>query len=97
MNKKETAVIVDGKPLKVENWFTTLQKAPNGNYTVPIEVLGYSELGFLLSSILAVCSQATRNPNNFLSELDLSRLLDLAQNLIPYAELELLDRIKTIE
>ena len=37
MNKKDTSVIIDGKPISIENWFTTLEKNPNGNYTVPMK------------------------------------------------------------
>ena len=60
---------------------------------VKLEVSGFQEIGYYIDSILAVCRQSLEVDlhNQFISNLDYSRLLELAQNLIPHTEFEELD------
>ncbi len=94
MNTKNNAVIINGETIDLSQWLTTIEKSPNGNYTAKIELLDYSELGFIISSLIDVCRQALENENQFIDSLSLSRVLALANDLIPHGELELLTKLK---
>lgn len=91
-------IIINGKKIDLKGYFETLQKEKNphliGKKYFKLEFLDYSELGYLSSAILRVCRQALENGNGQLANgLDYSRLLELAINLIPHTELELLTKL----
>lgn len=91
-------IIINGKKINLNEYFETLEiekhpQLPPKKY-FKLEFLDYSELGYLSRSILSVCRQALENGNDQLANgLDYSRLLELAINLIPHAELDLLTRL----
>lgn len=91
-------IIINGKKINLNEYFETLEiekhpELPKKKY-FKLEFLDYSELGYLSSAILSVCRQALENENDQLANgLDYSRLLELAINLIPHAELDLLTRL----
>ena len=91
-------IIINGKKINLKEYFDTLEidklpELPKKKY-FKLEFLDYSELGYLSSAILSVCRQALENENDQLANgLDYSRLLELAINLIPHAELDLLTRL----
>jgi hypothetical protein len=82
-----------------KHYFDLLEvKKTHGSTTkyAKIEVLGYSEIGFIMGSILTVCRQALEGAelnNQFANNLDYARLLEVVNNLIPHAEFELLDHL----
>lgn len=83
-------------PKEMKPYFSTLQTERPKNYNQhfhKLEFTGYSELGFCINSILTVCRQAmqTELSDQFADNYDYSRMLELAQNLMPFPELELLD------
>lgn len=93
-----TEIIINGKKIDIKGYFETLQKEKTPHLVdkkyFKLEFSDYSELGYLSSAILSVCRQALENGNDQLANgLDYSRLLELAINLIPHAELDLLTRL----
>lgn len=91
-------IIINGEKINLNEYFETLEiekhpQLPLKKY-FKLEFLDYSELGYLSRSILSVCRQALENENDQLANgLDYSRLLELAINLIPHTELELLTKL----
>lgn len=91
-------IIINGEKINLNEYFETLEiekhpQLPLKKY-FKLEFLDYSELGYLSSAILSVCRQALENKNDQLANgLDYSRLLELAINLIPNTELELLTKL----
>ena len=81
---------------EMKPYFSTLQTERPKDYNQhfrKLEFEGYSDLGLCINSILTVCRQAMEKDlsDQFADNFDYSRLLELAQNLIPFPELELLD------
>lgn len=82
-----------------ESYFSTLEsRTANGKSKtyVKIEVLGYSEIGHIMHSILSVCRQALQGahlPDQYPENLDYCRMLEIVQNLIPHEELLLLEKL----
>lgn len=80
-----------------QSYFTTLTKEKNDVSTsVKIEIYGYNKLGYVLESILNVCRQgleAERNDLQIAQTLDYCNLLELATDLIPHDEFQLLDKL----
>ncbi|AJW62894.1 hypothetical protein VO54_01417 [Elizabethkingia miricola] len=98
MTPKKTAVIVNGKEVDLTGYFETLAREPNqSEFYTKIGVSSYQEIGYLQNSILSVCRQALETGEQIADGLDFSRLLELVQKLIPYAELELLTKIQQSE
>ncbi len=91
-------IIINGKKINLNEYFETLKiekhpELPKKKY-FKLEFLNYSELGYLSSAILSVCRQALENKNDQLADnSDYSQLLELAINLIPHTELELLTKL----
>lgn len=95
---KKTSVIVNGKEIDLTGYFETLPREPNqSEFYTKIGVSSYQEIGYLQNSILSVCRQALETGEQIADGLDFSRLLELVQKLIPYAELELLTKIQQSE
>lgn len=84
--------------IDLQNYFTTLTKDKTDISTsAKINIYGYNKLGYVLQSILNVCRQgleAERNDMQIAETLDYCNLLELATDLIPHSEFELLDRLK---
>lgn len=84
--------------IDVQNYLTTLTKDKSDVSTsAKIEIYGYNKLGYVLQSILNVCRQGLEAENNNLQiagTLDYCNLLELATDLIPHSEFELLDKLK---
>ncbi|MDL5511210.1 hypothetical protein QSE00_05250 [Arenibacter sp. M-2] len=80
--------------------FHTLKRYPSKKelYTVNLITDGYLETSFMISSLLKVCItalDAERTPNNVVQEPDqnIQEVLGYVLNMIPYEEMELLDKI----
>ncbi|MCT3733613.1 hypothetical protein CMT56_10370 [Elizabethkingia anophelis] len=98
MTSKKTDVIVNGKEIDLTGYFETLAREPNqSEFYTKIGVSSYQEIGYLQNSILSVCRQALETGEQIADGLDFSRLSELVQKLIPYAELELLNKIQQSE
>lgn len=84
--------------IDLQSYFTTLTKDKTDISTsAKINIYGYNKLGYVLQSILNVCRQgleAERNDMQIAETLDYCNLLELATDLIPHSEFELLDRLK---
>lgn len=104
MNKKETAVIIDGKAQDLTQWFVS-------NKEKGLQYTGFDTvetLGFVLSDLLGVCATALHaiSDNDHLParkqqqvlgacSLDIANVLRFAISIIPNTELELLGNIHT--
>lgn len=105
MTKKETAVIINGKPVELDQYISTI-KEKGLDYT-PFDKV--QSLGYLISQIMGVCACALDNLENNgtrlnhkeqtdtlgASPLDVANVLQFAKTLIPHEELELLSKIET--
>lgn len=85
MTKQSHTIVINGKEINVKSFMTTLNN--------PIEIMDYSKLSYLTNSIIRIVRTALESDTNYHSNLDLSNLLEIVQNLTPYNELELLDII----
>ncbi|SDE68862.1 hypothetical protein [Riemerella columbipharyngis] len=103
MNKKETAVIIDGKAIDLKEWIVSNQEKGLNN----TEFAEVNQLGWLINDIIGVCATALHfiSENDNLSSGDLrqsfgasageiARVLMFAQTLTPHLELELLTNIQ---
>lgn len=85
--------------INFKDYFDTLttEKQYNINKTTAkVEIYGYTKLGHMIESILNVCRQAlepTDLTSQFANNLDYCNLLELATDLIPHSELELLEKL----
>ncbi len=81
----------------LHKYFTTLTKNRTDISTsAKINIYGYNKLGYVLESILNVCRQgleAERNDLQIAQTLDYCNLLELATDLIPHDEFQLLDKL----
>lgn len=95
--EKDNIISINGKKIDAKGYFNTLEKVGNKEVSrlyARIEILNYSELGYMLNSLLSVTRQALESEiSEVADKLDLSRVLEIATNLIPFAELELLSEI----
>jgi hypothetical protein len=77
------------------------------NFKTELQIEDYSDLGFTISSLIGVCQVAIKQfaENEDLTEfekekhlgassLSIIKVLDIAKNLIPFAEFELLTKLK---
>ena len=81
--------------------FHTLKRYPSKKelYTVNLITEGYLETSFMISSLLKVCItalDAERTPNRVVPEPDqnIKEVLGYVLNMIPYEEMEFLDKIR---
>jgi len=83
--------------IDLQHYFTTLTKdKTNISTSAKINIYGYNKLGYVLESILNVCRQgleAERNDIQIAGTLDYCNLLELATDLIPHDEFQLLDKL----
>ena len=96
MNKKDTL----SEFLKFDYFETLKTGEDRAEFTqfAKVEIYGYNKLGYMIDSILTVCRQAlssTELTNQFATNLDYCNLLELASDLIPHSEMELLDKLHT--
>ena len=83
--------------------FHTLKRYPSKKelYTVNLITDGYLETSFMISSLLKVCItalDAERSPNNVVPEPEqnIRAVLGYVLNMIPYEEMEFLDKIRNL-
>lgn len=97
MNPKKTAVILNGKEVELKDWLVSISQSGSDHTNANIEVRDYSDIGFKIKSILAVCMQALEsldNGSSLADTSDLCNVLQIAYDLIPHSELELLTYIQ---
>ncbi|CAA0159929.1 hypothetical protein TM902_380029 [Tenacibaculum maritimum] len=63
------------------------------DYTAQIKVCNFSDIGVLISSLLAVCNNSLLNQDED-TGIAVARVLEMAKDLIPHQELELIDSMK---
>ncbi len=91
----QTVTAKNGEKINLSDYLTTLQPLEHSNnYTAKIEVSEYYELGCLVSSLISVCRGAIENEQLDTDPTEISRVLEVAQNLLPLAEMEFLDRVR---
>ena len=91
MNSKKTAVILNGKEVELKDWLVSISQSGSGHTNANIDI------GFKIKSILAVCMQALEsldNGSSLADTSDLCNVLQIAYDLIPHSELELLTYIQ---
>ena len=83
--------------------FHTLKRYPSKKelYTVNLITEGYLETSFMISSLLKVCItalDAERTPNSVVPEPEqnIREVLGYVLNMIPYEEMEFLDKIRNL-
>jgi len=83
--------------------FHTLKRYPSKKelYTVNLITDGYLETSFMISSLLKVCItalDAERTPNSIVPEPEqnIREVLGYILNMIPYEEMEFLDKIRNL-
>lgn len=99
---KERAFLDRVKELAKEHFYT-LKRFPSKKelYTVNLITEGYLETSFMISSLLKVCItalDAERTPNRVVPEPDqnIKEVLGYVLNMIPYEEMEFLDKFRHI-
>ena len=97
---KERAFLDRVKELAKEHFYT-LKPFPSKKelYTVNLITEGYLETSFMISSLLKVCItalDAERTPNRVVPEpyQNIKEVLGYVLNMIPYEEMEFLDKIR---
>lgn len=104
--KTNTLLKIDNKEIDLKNWLVTIIPESEKKSIIKIEMSSYSELGYILNSLISVCQSALNsfNENQDFTEiqkekhlgcssLDLANVLGLAKKLIPFSELQLLDKM----
>ena len=101
--ESEEKSILDKISELAKEHFHSLKRYPSKKelYTVNLITDGYLETSFMISSLLKVCItalDAERTPNNVVPEPDqnIREVLGYALNMIPYEEMELLDKIRNL-
>ena len=99
----EEEITLDKIRVLAREHFHTLKRYPSKKelYTVNLITDGYLETSFMISSLLKVCItalDAERAPNNVVPEPEqnIREVLGYALNMIPYEEMEFLDKIRPI-
>lgn len=108
MSNKNTEQIA-GKEIKLHNYLQSLEPTANGQFEAPIKVDDYTQLGYLINSIIGVCRTALyciednanlppieQTHTLGASTLDVANVLRIAQNLLPLSEFEGLDKLREI-
>jgi beta-glucosidase-like glycosyl hydrolase len=79
------------------NYFTKLKENTiNNSFSVPVKVSGYEELNLIASNLLKASIFMLKNDGECLSnssDIDVISLLELALQLLPEDEMELLDEL----
>ena len=79
------------------NYFTKLKPdAENNSFSVPIKLSSYSELNLTVSSLLKTSISLLKNDISSKIAIDLIILLEIALQLLPEDEMELLDKMREI-
>ena len=101
--ESEEKSILDKISELAKEHFHTLKRYPSKKelYTVNLITEGYLETSFMISSLLKVCItalDAERTPNNVVPEPEqnIQEVLGYVLNMIPYEEMEFLDKIRHI-
>ena len=97
MNPKKTAVLLNGKEIELKDWLVSVSPSGFSSNITNIGVQNYSDIGFKIKSVLAVCMQALESLAEGSSTADASdfcNVLQIACDLIPHSELELLTEIR---
>ena len=101
--ESEEKSILDKISELAKEHFHTLKRYPSKKelYTVNLITEGYLETSFMISSLLKVCItalDAERTPNNVVPEPEqnIREVLGYVLNMIPYEEMEFLDKIRHI-
>lgn len=89
---KQASQKTDSTGIEFKNYLDTIKQ----NNTAEISVKSYSEIGFKIKSILRVCMQAMDidGTSNIATESDFQNVLQIASDLVPMSEFELLDKLK---
>ncbi|WP_128330708.1 hypothetical protein [Apibacter sp. HY039] len=77
----------------------TIRKNRYDKYYLTVEMESYTDLGCLLSALIRISKQSLFLKETLVDEeirTDIYNLLDFANKLIPFPELELMDEIKNI-
>ncbi|WP_295809741.1 hypothetical protein [uncultured Apibacter sp.] len=94
MSKKNKKLCKEAK-----NYLEAIRKNKYGKYCLTVEMESYTDLGCLLSALFHISQQSLFLKEEKVEEdirIDIYNLLDFANKLIPFPELELLDEIKNI-
>ena len=101
--ESEEKSILDKISELAKEHFHTLKRYPSKKelYTINLITDGYLETSFMISSLLKVCItalDAERTPNSVVPEPEqnIREVLGYILNMIPYEELEFLDKIRHI-
>lgn len=92
MGKKDKKLLKEAK-----GYLEAIRKNKYGEYCLTVEMKSYTDLGCLISSLIHISQEALFLNEDKVEEsvrVDIYNLLDLANKLIFFDELELLDRIK---
>jgi hypothetical protein len=80
------------------DYFTKLKlDANNNSLSVPIKLSSYYELNLMVSSLLKTSISLLKNDISSEISIDLIILLEIALQLLPEDEMELLDKIREID
>ena len=103
IQKLEEEITMDKIRELAKEHFHTLKRYPSKKelYTVNLITDGYLETSFMISSLLKVCItalEAERSPNRVIPEPEqnIRDVLGYVLNMIPYEEMEFLDKIRNM-
>jgi len=104
---QKTALKIDNKEIDFNNHFTTLKNNSFDNdCTAIIKLSGYEHLGTLIYSLIGVCQTALHTLKDIdgteaekeqifgSSSFAIIEVLEVAKNILPVEELELLEKIR---
>ncbi|BFM44264.1 hypothetical protein CFS9_29050 [Flavobacterium sp. CFS9] len=78
------------------NFFTSLKsEQQNDSVTSHLKIASYNELNLTISSLLRTCIQTLKNDPSE-TDIDIINLLEIALQLLPTDEMELLDELHKI-
>lgn len=78
------------------NFFTNLKSEQQDDSIAPhLKITSYSELNLTISSLLRTCIQTLKNDPSE-TDIDIINLLEIAIQLLPHDEMELLDELNKI-
>lgn len=102
-----TTININKQEINICDFLTTLQPSQN-EHKASINITDYTDLGNVLFSLISVCQGAliSFSDNDGLtdfqkenvlgcSSLSIKKVLEVAKNLIPHAEFELLDKLQS--
>lgn len=78
------------------NFFTNLKSEQQHDSVAPhLKIASYNELNLTISSLLRTCIQTLKNDPSE-TDIDIINLLEIAIQLLPHDEMELLDELNKI-